>query len=75
MLWFSDEKKKTFTNKILEAAEFYRNKYKVDPTICYVNPDDLALHEGKQARIGGLLVKPMKVIVKDHFWLGVETDK
>ncbi len=72
MLWFSENKKLTLSEKVIEAAEYYKNKYGKDANICYANPGDLALHEGKQARVGGLLVKPMKVIMPNHFWLGVE---
>lgn len=75
MLWYQDSPKMTLAEKVNEAAAYYKSKYGVDPDTCFVNPESLNLHEGKQAKVGMITLRPNKTIIKNHFWLGVETKK
>lgn len=38
MLWYDDDKQRRFDEKVARAVEYYRTKYGVQPTECYVNP-------------------------------------
>ncbi len=75
MLWYDDDGKRQLDEKVARAAEYYRAKYGVQPTECYVNPDMLG--EG-QPRSGtgwivaaGLRLRPNRTVIKNHFWLGI----
>lgn len=73
MLWFDDDKKRTIDEKIDVAIEFYKNKYKQEPTVCYINDSDFSEKAGKRTLIMGLRIRHSKTIIRNHFWLGVET--
>jgi hypothetical protein len=42
MLWYDDDGKRPLDEKVARAAAYYRAKYGVQPTECYVNPGTLA---------------------------------
>jgi hypothetical protein len=67
MLWFSNDKKTTFTEKILTAVEYFRKKYKITKDLqCWVRtiPDNFE-------PIPNITVVLSKVILPDHFWIGL----
>jgi hypothetical protein len=76
MLWFDDDKQRQLDEKVARAAEYYRAKYGVQPTECYVHPltlgDSGAVTAGeKAATAAGVRLRPSRTIIKNHFWLGV----
>jgi hypothetical protein len=69
MLWYDDDAKRRLDEKVARAVEFYRSKYGVQPTECYVHPGMLA--EGQPATAAGVRLRPNRTVIKNHFWLGV----
>ena len=66
MLWYDDTKKE-LSEKVARAVEYYRSKYGVAPTLCFVNPSML-----KQAEmVGSVQVRPARTVLANHFWVGV----
>jgi hypothetical protein len=51
MLWYDDDKQRRFDEKVARAVEYYRAKYGVQPTECYVNPGMLG--DDQQAATAG----------------------
>ena len=71
LLWFDNDKKTTLEEKILRAAEYYKQKYGKDLQICmvYQNADLSSIKDGK---IGNIVVKPDRSILPNHLWLEIE---
>lgn len=67
MLWFDNDPKRTFDEKLTRAAEHYRRKYGRAPEVCFVHPEVAK----NSARSGGVQVETSKTILPNHFWLGV----
>lgn len=74
MLWFDDDKTRTLTQKIERGAEFYRTKYGLQPTQCYLHPNTLAL-DPELKRVGTVVLCPMKPIITHHFWFGQDDNQ
>ena len=84
MLWFDNDQKTSIPNKVERAAQYYQNKYGVNPDICYVHPkmvkgEDEIKNGSKlaamkdQIKIGKILVLINEMVLPDHFWIGVKT--
>jgi hypothetical protein len=78
MLWYDDDGKRQLDEKVARAVEYYRAKYGVQPTECYVHPDTLAkgasagvLGENQAGTAAGVRLRPNRTVIKNHFWLGV----
>jgi hypothetical protein len=69
MLWYDDDAKRQLSDKVARAVEFYRNKYGVQPTECYVHPGMLS--NGEPTMAAGVRLRPHRTVNKNHFWLGV----
>ena len=69
MLWYDDDGKRQLDEKVARAVEYYRAKYGVQPTECYVHPGMLSANQAGVA--GGVRLRPSRTIFKNHFWLGV----
>lgn len=67
MLWFDNDKKTTFQEKIEAAAAHYENKHGEPADQCLVNPAHL---DKRIINVAGLAVKPSKTVLMNHFWLG-----
>ena len=66
MLWYDDTKKE-LSEKVARAVEYYKTKYGVAPTLCFVNPSML-----RQAEVmGSVQVRPARTVLANHLWLGV----
>lgn len=70
MMWLDDDKRLTFDEKVLRAAEYYQDKYGQDPDLCLVNKSMLD-HEKK---VGAIRVQPVHNVLVNHFWVGVQTN-
>src|SRR5262245_49804694 len=68
MLWYDDDNKRPFSEKVARAVDFYKAKYGSVPTVCFVNPAAI-----KQApdSAAGVQIRPARNVMVDHFWLGV----
>ena len=69
MLWYDDDSKRQLADKVARAVEYYRAKYGVQPTECYVHPNMLA--DGQQMVASGVRLRANRTVNKNHFWLGV----
>lgn len=67
MLWLDDDKQTTLEDKVLRAADYYRDKYGQAPDMCLVNK---AMVDGEQ-RVGPIRIRPAKNVLPHHFWVGV----
>jgi hypothetical protein len=69
MLWLDDDKKRPFAEKVQRAADYYQEKYGRLPELCLVNTQMLAA----ERQIGKIKVQPVKTVLRDHFWLGMQS--
>jgi hypothetical protein len=72
MLWYDDDNKAKLDDKVARAVEYYRAKYGVQPTECYVHPGMLG--EGQPSIAAGVRLRGSGTVIKNHFWLGVGDD-
>ena len=68
LLWYDDDKKSTLDEKVQRAAEYYKNKYGVNPNACFVHTSML---EGASRMCGDVRVRSIHNVIRNHFWLGV----
>lgn len=69
MLWYDDDKKRPIDEKVARAAEYYRAKFGVSPTVVWVNP--AMLNGDAPASVAGVKVEARRTVLKNHLWLGV----
>ena len=70
MLWFDDDNKRTLSEKVARAVEFYKDKYGSLPTVCFINPATLKDKAAPESA-GGVQLRSARNVLVDHFWLGV----
>lgn len=75
MLWYDDAKRVELEEKVGRAMAYYQDKYGQVPNVCYVHPSLLAPDGAARLLASGVLVKPSKTVITDHFWMGVEVRK
>ena len=68
MLWLDADEQRPLEEKIQRAADYYQAKYGRFPTTCLVNVRTLT----EEKKMGKIVVKPVKSVLKNHFWLGFE---
>ena len=68
MLWFDANRGTAVAERVERAADYYKEKYGAEATLCFVHPDTLA----EPSRVGSLEVKPLETVLANHFWLGVK---
>jgi hypothetical protein len=68
LLWFDDDKGRPLNEKVTQAARRYRERFGQSPTICYVHPEEA----GAELRVGTVTVRPLRTVLRHHFWVGVE---
>jgi hypothetical protein len=68
MLWYDDDNKRPFGEKVARAVDFYKAKYGSVPTVCFVNPATLKDAPDSAA---GVQIRSARNVMVDHFWLGV----
>jgi hypothetical protein len=86
MLWFDNDPKANLDAKIARAATYYRDKYGLTPTLCFVHPcmlgngklKDRSLEidvengtSGKSFAACGVEIRSNQSILPNHFWIGV----
>lgn len=70
MLWLDDDKRLSLEEKVLRAADYYRNKYGQAPNYCLVNRSML-LEES--AQVGRIQVRSAGNVLPNYFWLGMKS--
>ena len=73
MLWFDNDPKTDLEQKVEGAAGYYRNKYRQEPNICYVNPK--MLNGSNWRKVGEVKVLKSTTILPHHLWIGVRYGK
>jgi hypothetical protein len=68
MLWRDEDERRTLDEKVLRAADYYRNKYGENPTVCFVHPS--MVPSGKE-KVAGIRLLTARTVLLNHFWLGV----
>ena len=68
MLWFDNDPDADLPKKIDRAAAYYRKKYGLAPTICYVNPK---MAPEKKGKAGEVEIKTSPTILPNHLWIGI----
>ena len=73
MLWYDDDDRRRFDEKVTRAVEYYRAKYGVQPTECFVNPSMLSADArgAAPAMTAGVRLHTTRTVLSNHFWLGV----
>jgi hypothetical protein len=70
MLWF-DDSSRSFAEKVRRAADYYKEKYGREPTLCLVNPQTWDDGDTKTLPVE---MRQAKLVLPNHFWIGVEED-
>lgn len=71
MLWLDADRGRSFDEKVQRAAEYYTEKYGRFPELCLVNTAALL----GEKKVGQIMVKPVKTVLPNHFWLGIDTQQ
>lgn len=73
MLWFDNDKTRTFSEKVTRAKKYYEEKYQQTPNLCYVHVTQMPeSKEDKPIVIEGMEIKTSPTVLLHHFWLGVK---
>jgi hypothetical protein len=74
MLWFDNDPKADLGVKIQRAAQYYREKYGVNPNLCFVHPSMLpgkTENSNGEIKNSGVEVRSNGSVLPNHLWLGV----
>lgn len=71
LLWYDDNPGRDLADKIGDAARRHRQKYGMEPNLCYVHPSALS-DGGKVKKVGEVRVLSRPTVLVHHFWIGVE---
>jgi len=70
MLWFDDDSRRSLSEKVARAVDFYKTKYGSPPTVCFINPATLKDKPAPETA-GGIQLRSARNVLVDHFWLGM----
>jgi hypothetical protein len=68
LLWY-DDTNRDLADKVGRAARRYKQKFGVDPNVCFVHPSALG-DNGKVNKVGGVRIAPWPTVLRHHFWIG-----
>jgi hypothetical protein len=72
MLWKDDHPHRTLAQKVARGAEYFRRRYRAEPTVCFVHPSMLPTGSGGGLVLAaGLRVLAARNVPAGHFWLGI----
>lgn len=66
MLWYDNNTKLNIENRVLEAVEFFMDKYGYKPHCAFVNP---TMAEKPIKIKNNIKIVPNEKILKNHIWL------
>ena len=72
MLWFDNDKHTALAAKVERAAQYYRQKYGQFPDLCLVHPSMLGDNGPQEPQPGRVALRPNRLILPGHLWIGVE---
>lgn len=70
MMWFDDNKGRSLEQKIRMAANYFEIKYKLKPEIVMISSKEANQDEALPS-IPGLEVQNKDIVLKHHFWVGL----
>jgi hypothetical protein len=70
LLWYDDDKKTDFNQKVDRAISHFKQKYGKTPELCFVNPKLVAT---ENLIVDGVEVRSNLQVLPNHFWLGFRT--
>lgn len=68
-LWYDNDPKKPLDEKLTEAALKYKEKFGIEPTVCYVNPAHL---DSKESSKGKVKLISASTVMPNYFWLEID---
>jgi hypothetical protein len=68
-LWYDNDPKKPLDEKLTEAALRYKQKFGIEPTVCYVNPAHL---DSKGSSKGKVKLISASTVMPNYFWLEID---
>jgi hypothetical protein len=83
MLWFDNDKKSDYEEKIERAAKYYREKYGQIPNLCFIHPSMIPNQEIQKVNSStlpksssllkskGVEIRTSKTMLPHHFWIGI----
>jgi hypothetical protein len=71
LLWHDDSSSRDLTEKVNRAVMCYEKKHGEKPNVCYVHPSAIE----KETEVGGVMVKPLRTVLRHHFWVGIEDER
>ena len=83
MLWFDNDKKSDYEEKIERAAEYYRDKYGKSPNLCFIHPCMVPNNKSQEIdncklpidiptlKSQGVEIRISKTMLPNHFWIGI----
>ena len=74
MLWFDNDPRTALPVKVARAADYYRQKYGLAPDLCLVHPSMLngAPADSPEPEAARVAVRPNRLIMPGHLWIGTE---
>jgi len=72
MLWFDNDPRTALIAKIERAADYYHHKYGHVPDLCLVHPSMLVEPLAKAGMKFTLDVRPNRLVLPGHLWIGNE---
>ena len=81
MLWFDNDPRTALTVKVERAVDYYRHKYGQVPDLCLVHPSMLAeslltcastTGAGKAGKKFVVSIRPNRLVLPGHLWIGIE---
>ncbi len=69
LVWYDNDPKKSLDDKVMEAASRYKEKFGVEPNVCYIHPSHL---DDKRATIAKMRVVQAAQVLPNHLWLEAE---
>jgi hypothetical protein len=68
MLWLDDDNRRSFEEKLQQAADYYLRKFGREPDTCLVNKGMI----DEELLVGTIHVLPVNNVLPNHFWIGNE---
>ena len=89
MLWFDNDTQTDLPHKIENAAEYYLNKYGIQPNVCFIHPcmtpeylksqiikpDQKGYKRKTIFTAGSIEVRTSKSLLPNHLWIGINGSK
>lgn len=72
LLWFDDDPRRPFEQKVEEAVERYVEKFGETPNACFVNPRSLPEDVHSHA---GVIIRALPTVLPNHFLVGISREE